>query len=489
MKLHSPLRLLWPVAVALATVTARAEPADKAEVEALRAQVQQLQQQVEQLTRLLQKPAAPTAPAATTVAVGAVPAPRETTTAAPASAATTVSPPAPAAGKAIVDDRGFVLASADGADSIKLRGMVQLDGRFYFGDGSDTNDTFILRRARILAEGTFAKNYSFLIVPDFAGSAATILDANFGVRLTNALAFRVGKFKSPVGMEEMQTDSGTFFNERSLVNNLMPNRDVGLLASGDLAHGRFSYTAGVLAGVPDGGSTNADADNDKDLVARLIATPFKSDAGSAWRGLSFGIAATAGRHKTAAGRASGYRTDGQQTFFTYNSAVVADGETWRVSPQLDYRHGAFGLLGEYAVSSTMLRPTATGTKTALRHDAWQLAAGYVVTGEDSSYAGVTPRTNLDWTAGTWGALELVGRFSELSIDDTAFPTFASAAANADRAKAFGFGANWYWSKVVALKFDYYQTRFGFNASAPATNTTPFLQQDEKALITRFQLSF
>lgn len=467
---------------AFTAAVVRAEPADKAEVDALRAEVQRLQQQVDALTRLLQAnheaaPAsvpvsAPTSPSA----VAAVPHDGNG------------SPTAPS-GKAVVDDRGFVLSSADGSDSLKLRGMVQLDGRFYFGDGSDTNDTFILRRARILAEGTFAKNYSFLIVPDFAGSAATILDANVGVRLSDALAVRVGKFKSPIGMEEMQTDSGTFFNERALVNNLVPSRDLGLLASGDLARGTVSYSAGVVAGVPDGGTTNADTDNDKDVVGRVLFTPFKGDLDSALHGLSFGIGGTAGRHKGAAGRTVGYKTDGQQTFFAYNSGVIADGETWRVSPQFDYRRGPFGLMGEYAISAATLRPSATGARSQLRHDAWQFVGGYVVTGEDSSYAGVSPRTNFDWSAGTWGALELVGRYSQLNIDDAAFPVFAAPTTSADAAKAFGVGANWYLTKVIALKFDYYQTRFAFNATAPSVSATPLLQQDEKALITRFQLSF
>jgi len=33
------------------------------------------------------------------------------------------------------------------------------------------------------------------------------------------------------------------------------------------------------------------------------------------------------------------------------------------------------------------------------------------------------------------------------------------------------------------------THFGFNAAAPAVSTTQILRQDEKALLTRFQLSF
>ena len=74
-------------------------------------------------------------------------------------------------------------------------------------------------------------------------------------------------------------------------------------------------------------------------------------------------------------------------------------------------------------------------------------------------------------------------------DDAAFPLFAYAAANADEATSLGLGLNWYLSKVVLLKLDAYQTRFGFVLGAPAIPTAVLLRQDEKALITRFQISF
>jgi hypothetical protein len=51
------------------------------------------------------------------------------------------------------------------------------------------------------------------------------------------------------------------------------------------------------------------------------------------------------------------------------------------------------------------------------------------------------------------------------------------------------GLNWYLSKAVAFKFDYYQTKFDFAAGAPAVSTNAVLRQDEQALITRFQVSF
>ena len=395
------------------------------------------------------------------------------------------------AAKISLTDKGFTLSSGDGADSFRIRGLVQLDSRLFFNDGGLVNNSFLLRRARIISEGTFAKIYSFQLVPEFGGtSAPSILDANLGITLDKALQLKFGKFKSPVGLELLQSDSWTFFNERSLVTNLVPNRDLGILASGSVLSDTVAYSAGIFGGVADSASsTNADFDNDKDFVARAYVTPFKNAGGTPLQGLSVGVSGSLGREKTASGRTAGYKTDGQQTFFSYASNVIADGQSWRVSPQGEYRYGPFGLLGEYVLSTVNVRPSAVAAKAELRNKAWQLAAGYVLTGEDSSYSGVTPRTTFDPSAGTWGAFEIAARYANLKIDDAAFPLFASASTNADEATALGGGLNWYLSKTVRLTFDYYQTKFGFAPIAPAVPTVVLLRQDEKAFISRFQISF
>jgi phosphate-selective porin OprO/OprP len=391
-----------------------------------------------------------------------------------------------------VTDKGYTFASADGANSIKFRELVQLDSRLFFHDGGGiANNAFVLRRARLIVEGALAKNYGYQVVTEFGGSSVSILEANFTVALTPSLQFRFGRFKEPIGLERLQSDSWTFFNERSIVTNLTPDRDLGVQASGDLLNGRVNYALGVFNGLPDAAnnSTNTDFDNDKNVAGRVFASPFKAVAGSPLQGLSFGVGGSFGREKTASGRTAGYKTDGQQTFFAYNAAVVADGQTWRVSPQLDSRRGPFGLLGEYVISTVNVRPSATGPKTELQNKAWQLAAGYVLTGENSSAAGVVPREDFDFAAGTWGAFEVAARYADFKVDDNAFPLFASAASNADEAKSLGLGLNWYLSKAVAFKIDCYQTKFGFSPLAPAISAAQILRQDEKAFITRFQLSF
>lgn len=400
-------------------------------------------------------------------------------------------PPAkvPPAASATVADKGYTLDSTDAVSTIRLRALLQFDSRLFFNDGGIVNTTFILRRARLITEGTLAKIYGYQFVTEFAGSAVSILDANFTAALTPALQLKIGKFKTPVGLEALQSDSATAFTERSMLANFLPSRDLGVQAAGDLLGGRLSYAVGIFNGIADGAnSTNVDFDNDKDGAARVTAKPFKSVVHSPLAGLLIGLGASGGRHKTVSGRASGYRTDGQQTYFVYNSGVVADGPSWRLSPQLDYRLGPLGTLAEYLVSSASLRPSPSGRKTRLEHRGWQLTGSYVLTGEDSSYVGVVPRHDFDFTAGTWGAFEVFARVSAIQIDDAAFPLFASPAASADRVRSVAFAVMWHLSKSVRFKFDYYQTEFGLSSLA-ASPAAPLLRQDEKVFVSRFQLTF
>ena len=65
---------------------------------------------------------------------------------------------AKASPKITLNDKGFTLASADGANSIRLRGLVQLDARAFFGDNGVGRDAFVLRRARLSSQGVTCLN-------------------------------------------------------------------------------------------------------------------------------------------------------------------------------------------------------------------------------------------------------------------------------------------------------------------------------------------
>jgi phosphate-selective porin OprO/OprP len=380
------------------------------------------------------------------------------------------------------DKEGFVIKSADGAFQLRLRGYVQADGRFFPGGAPALGTSaFFLRRARPISEATVWKYFTVRVTPDFGQGRVVLFDAYLDLRLSAAFTLRAGKAKPPVGFERLQSALDVRFAERALPTNLVPNRDVGLVALGELGGGVVAYGVGVFNGVPDFGNLDGDATNDKDLAARVFARPFRNGA-AALRGLGLGVAASTGsEHGTvSAPSLAAYVTPGQQPMFRYRDSAVANGRRTRVTPQGYYYFGPMGLLGEYVVSSQgMTRGSATSQ---VRNTSWQVAGSWFVTGENASFTTVTPRRPFDPAAGHWGAIELAARYSALAVDDSAFPTFANTTTSIHDAKAWAVGVAWHFAPAVKVEINYEQTRFAGGAASGNRATEHFL-------VTRFQQAF
>ena len=393
----------------------------------------------------------------------------------------------------VLGANGFTLQSADTNFALTFHGVVQTDNRTFFGDhGISGNDGFLLRKARPILQGTLLKDFDFLFVPEFGGSSVQILDANLNYRYAPWLQLKVGKFKTPISLEQLQGDANTLFNERSLVSDLVPNRDVGFQLWGDLGGGTLTYAVGVFNGVGDArNSGNADFEDHREFAGRVFAQPFKESKATALRGLGLGLGGSFGNtfsNATGLPNNNGFLTDGQQLFFAYTNGVVADGDHWRLAPQGYYYFGPFGLLGEYVISNQRVSRGATSAN--LEQTAWQVAASWMLTGEEATYGGVTPKHPFDLSRGHWGAWQLAARYAELDVDDKAFPTFADPRSSASGARSWAVGLNWYLNKNIRLMTSYSHTDFeGGGKSTASAASGAVTHQDEDVWFTRFQLLF
>ena len=397
---------------------------------------------------------------------------------------------------------GFSFGSADSNFVAQLHGVVQLDSRTFFNDGGvNGNDGFLLRRARPIFSGTVFHDFDFNLTPDFGGSTVQITDAWLAYRYRPWLQVQAGKFKLPVGLEQLQSDMMGSFNERSLVTALVPNRDLGIQLKGDVFNGAASYALGIFNGAADFNSTtaNTSVQDDRAFAGRLFFQPWKNSDVNALRGFGFGVAGSYivnnPSTNSATGLTPGYATDGQQRFFTFNSGVNAHGEGWRVSPQAYYYYGPFGLLAEYVISDQVSKRTAAVStpEIDLHNSAWQISGSWVLTGEDASYTGITPRHPFDPRNGQWGALQLVGRYASLDVDDAAFGgaaniRLADPTKSASGAQAWSVGLNWYLNRNIRANLSYSRTTFSsYAGSSFATGSVP--AQPENVLFSRLQLAF
>ena len=405
-------------------------------------------------------------------------------------------------------EHGFSFATADGDFALRLGGVLQVDSRTFFDNPAIAGASgLLLRRARPYLGGTVFRDFDFLFVPDFAPTTGpTIFDAFVNYRYSPAFQLQAGKFKVPIGLEQLVLDRNVLFNERSLATDLVPNRDIGFALHGELLGGGLSYSAGVFNGTVDGGnSANADFADDVAFAGRLFVMPFVKSSVTVLQKFGFGLSGSyesmavpniAGLPSNTGGTLPGYYTDGQQQFFAYNPAdravVVATGQHSRLSPQAYYYFGPFGLMGEYVISDQQVARTVVAPFSSAHpwNTGWQITGSWVLTGEDASYnEDVTPRRPFNPANGTWGAVQLVGRFMELDVDPAAFPMFSDPHTSARSAAAWSVGLNWYLNRNLLWKTSFSHTLFdgggGAGVAAPATTT----RKNESVLFTRFQLAF
>jgi phosphate-selective porin OprO/OprP len=383
--------------------------------------------------------------------------------------------------KVTAGPEGFVLQSASGDFRLQLRGYVHFDGRFFSSDESRLAvDNFLLRRVRPIFAGTLGRHFEFQIMPDFGVGTTVLQDAWLDVNYSPKVRVRVGKFKSPMGLERLQSATALSFVERAYPTAIVPNRDVGVMLHGDLAGGVVAYAAGLLDGAPDGGSVDFDLNDGKDVAGRLFFSPFKRGK-SALKDLGFGIAGTTGKQS---GALPAYRSVGQVSLLTIVSGLTADGTRNRLSPQLSFYSGQFGLMAEYAWSESWVKKASTGTRARFSGEAWQATATFALTGEKASYSGLRPTEAFEPGKGKWGALELAARVNGLEIGTEAFNEgLVEPAKSIRKAFAWAVGVNWYLNRNVKQVVDFERTTFTGGAAGGADRPA------ENAFFIRTQVSF
>jgi phosphate-selective porin OprO/OprP len=516
----STLASVAAVILSLASSPLRAQATSSPEEQALRQRVEDLERQLKQLEERFDQQAKPEAPAASQpsqpieAAKPAEPSPQEQAmqkqindlnqqvkSLEEIQQQTKVIPAqkAEAPNQASVR-QGIAITSPNGELQLRLRALLQVDYRDYLDQQPPNTavNTFILRRVRPIFEGTAYEKFDFRFTPDFGNSTVNgtttqstpqIYDAYMDANLYPQFKVRVGKFKPPLGLERLQGAGDLLFAERAFPTLLVPNRDIGLMAFGDVLDRRLFYAAGVFNGAVDNAmSQTGDANNGKDFNLRLFTQPWINTGLKALRGLGVGIAYGRGSQQgtgVANPQLPTYLTPGQQAFFTYAVGAQASGERVTWAPQLYYSVGPFGVLAEYTNTAQFVT-RSTNTQN-VSNNAWQVAFSWVLTGENASFRGVIPNNNFNLKKGTWGDLELVARISKLSVDSNAFTGSAATqlavpTTQANKATDYGIGLGWDLSREVRIMLDYDQTTF--KGGAPNGGDRP----DEKVLITRFQYS-
>lgn len=412
----------------------------------------------------------------------------------------------------------------EGAFKIKIGGLLQPQLRTFINT-PDATSTFLIRRARLNLEGSVFKNFDWKLQTDFQtngvdnSTSTTVQDAYVGAKAFDWLQLRVGKMKSPIGVERWQSAHARWFTDLITTTYLVPNREVGAMLWGNVGDGLAEYYTGIFNGSPDGGSSNVSTSgqNTKDFEARLAVTPFAKTNFVPLKKLTAGAGVTYAPQLNGLGT---YATANQQSFFKYRSSTINataanPGEQVRFVPNLQYFWGPFGLYAEAAWSTVGVSGTQSTSKavvkktnvvdskgktigsfnttsnstttqeysTNLTNFGWQIAASYMLTGEENSFRAISPRRKFSPSTGGWGALQLTARVGQLTVDSNAFPIYADPNTQAESSTTFGTGLNWILNENTKLTLQYDYTRFIGGAAGDQN------RPDNNAITTQFQVYF
>ncbi len=375
---------------------------------------------------------------------------------------------------------GFFIQTGNGDNRLVFGLVAQTDGRFSLDDTLGATNTLTLRKMRPTLTGRIARYFDFKVMPDFGSGTVVVMDAYLDTRFSTAFRIRAGKDKTPIGYELLQGDAFLLFPERALASSLVANRDVGIAMQGDVLGGKVFYAGGLFNGVPDGTSSTVDVDSGeaKDLAGRVVVQPFRSAEAPAGplNGLGFQLGGSRGRQR---GALPSFRTSATQIYYSYASGTIADGLRTRISPAAFYYYKSLGAFAEYMSSRQEVALGATRARVANR--AWEVTGSFVVTGEAASDRGVRPRASFDPSAGAWGALQLLGRVTELRVDGDVFALGLAAPGASRSARSWTLAMNWYPTAYVKYYVTFERTVF----DGDPDGTRPA----ENLVLVRVQLGF
>jgi phosphate-selective porin OprO/OprP len=416
-------------------------------------------------------------------------------------------------------NNGFTWETGDKQFSISLAGRVQADYRAFNGTSADTFD---IRRAYLGVYGKLWEHFTYDVTADFAQTSAPQLDVawiNWGY--WKQAQFRMGQFKMPFSLEELTSSRFIDFQERAMMNALVPAKERGAMIWGLPFTG---VTYGLALSNGQGKNTNDTSTlvDGKDFIGRV----------------TFNIAEWVGQQNDAVyhlGADYSYgnippsaaptgRTEGRGVNFFVPTAFTAlnnNIERTRTGFEGSFAFGPVKLQGEW-INVNFAGNSASAGNPAFNKDITSYYAEllWMITGEkyagayrNGTYGRIIPKTNFNLADGRWGAFQLGFRYSVWDATDFGVPACTTGAAfippnngtgfvtiscaggitqsvGTNEATGYTIGLTWIMNPQVRWYLNYVQTDFETPIVMRPTSTSAIETFNrEKAITLRLGLDF
>lgn len=426
---------------------------------------------------------------------------------------------------------GIVFESGDKKHSMALTGRLHFDYRDVSGydesndpDTTSIADQFEVRRARIGVKGKFYDHIGYEIVTNLVGSNANLVDTAWvNLGWWKPVQFQFGRFKQPMGLEQLTSSNNITFAERSFLDALVPAKKLGAMVHGEPVDG-LVYGLSVFQN----GFREADNEDDGKFVGGRVAANFAKFAGWKESVLHLGVSGydgewsvkpttTSQNSASATTRSTivGFRTEGRglsnifRAQISGDNALATPGGTASQNASIDQRaggielagsYGPFKLQGEYINANFDAQydgAPADSAKVEGDVKAWYAAVSWLLTGETyadfykgGAWGSVKPKNPFSLETGKGkGAWEVALRYSKFDASDIDVVDAGrgSRVQGTDEADAWTLGLNWYLNSNLRFMLDYVRTDYDTPFSPIDSGLAA--ESDERAIVLRGQFAF
>ena len=352
-----------------------------------------------------------------------------------------------------IDTSGGGIKIKSGEQKFAIGGRLMLDYDSMDSGHQAENKSFSdmeWRRTRINIKGSVNKHWSYKATYDFNSEKDTAnLDEGY-VKYDTKKGFTItaGKTKADMMLEQRTSSKWISTVERGLLNAM--NEKVNYLVGkpGDGAgvklgfYAKESRISGVIS-VFDAYKNDSDDDNDMILhsTARLNYSPKMGKNEYAHFGVSYGMADYKGETSKAELQLGIHQ--GDKTLL----ADAAAGDITNLGIEAAYVNGPFSVQAEYFDNETELENGSKGYE----WDGYYGQLSYVLTGETRGYKWKGAKFDKIKPKGKMGAVELVLRYEDISVDDADEGTVVANKVDLDRTV---IGVNWYIANTVKFMANY-----------------------------------
>jgi len=372
------------------------------------------------------------------------------------------------------ESRYIAFGNAGGNMAFRIGGYMFADAELNFQPSSvysvAGSNGFLAQKAHLSFDGRYDKMFGMSI--GIEGDKSTSVSIGF----FHAYAFAefdphfkliMGKYTNPLSLEGLQPSADLPFMEASMISDLVPNKDIGIMAVGSFNH-QMDYALDVANGEQDNESSatgpGKPTENTKSVTARLFFTPWERSHEDELKGLGFGIAGS-WDNEVGGDTAIWSKLEtslGGTSFATYLATPKGDFLHW--DPQMYYYYGNFGFQAEM-VQSIQTVGLSGYSPVQLTNTAWMAEASWVFGGQPT-FEGPKVEHEFDLSKGDLGCFEIVGRFHQVYLDSNsfyynqAFSGQAVALASGNQvATAYGLAVNWWFNTHFKTQFDFERTDF------------------------------